>query len=225
MLALGLLGTGHCVGMCGPLVLALPGSTGRVAPHLAYHLGRCATYVAVGALLGGLGAGAVSLAGDGGAAGGGDAGMATVARVQVALSLFAALFLLAFGLVRLGVIPEPRFMEGASPSRLPGFARVVGRAARSRSALASLPAGLALGLLPCGLSYAAFARAFAAGGAAEGALLVAAFAAGTVPGLLAVGTVASGFARRHRKLSDLLSGVVMIGMAASLGVDALLALG
>ncbi|WP_083456754.1 sulfite exporter TauE/SafE family protein [Desulfosarcina cetonica] len=31
---LGLLGTGHCIGMCGPLVVALPGQTGRLSAHL-----------------------------------------------------------------------------------------------------------------------------------------------------------------------------------------------
>ena len=54
---LGLLGTGHCIGMCGPLVVAFPGRTGRVAPHLFYHLGRLVTYGGIGAMMGGIGSG------------------------------------------------------------------------------------------------------------------------------------------------------------------------
>ena len=54
---LGLLGTGHCVGMCGPLVFAFPGQTGRFVSHLAYHGGRLGTYAMIGVVMGGLGAG------------------------------------------------------------------------------------------------------------------------------------------------------------------------
>jgi sulfite exporter TauE/SafE len=46
-----------------------------------------------------------------------------------------------------------------------------------------------------------------------------AFGLGTLPGLLLLGTGASGLARRYRRHSDILSGVVMIAMAASLGAD------
>jgi sulfite exporter TauE/SafE len=54
---LGLLGTGHCIGMCGPLVVAFPGRTGRYTPHFFYHLGRIVTYSGIGAVMGGIGSG------------------------------------------------------------------------------------------------------------------------------------------------------------------------
>jgi sulfite exporter TauE/SafE len=38
MFMLGLLGTGHCVGMCGPLIFAFPGRAGRFMSHAWYHL-------------------------------------------------------------------------------------------------------------------------------------------------------------------------------------------
>ena len=84
--------------------------------------------------------------------------------------------------------------------------------------------GMLLGLLPCGLSYAAFARTVPSGGAAPGAMLAGAFGVGTVPGLLIVGTAASEVARRHARLFDLLSGLMLIGMAAVLGADGVLSL-
>jgi sulfite exporter TauE/SafE len=77
-----------------------------------------------------------------------------------------------------------------------------------------------MGFLPCGLSYAAFARALAAGGVSEGGALLLCFGLGTVPGLFVVGTGASGFVRRYRQYSDLLSGMLMIGIAVSLAADA-----
>jgi hypothetical protein len=52
-----------------------------------------------------------------------------------------------------------------------------------------------------------------------GAILVFVFALGTVPGLLLLGTGASGLVRRYQKQSDILSGLLMIYMALTLGMD------
>lgn len=218
MLLLGLLGTAHCLGMCGPLVLTLPAGA---AGHLAYHLGRVVTYSALGALAAALGAGLRLLA-----AGGGADPLGAVTRLQVIVSLVAALVLLALGLTRLGVIREPPILSVAGTGRVPGLRWLQRRATGGgRRALPLLGLGLLLGLLPCGLSYAAFARALAAPGPLEGALLALAFGLGTVPGLALLGTGAAAVARRHRRLADLLAGVLLVGMAASLGVDAVRALG
>jgi hypothetical protein len=46
------------------------------------------------------------------------------------------------------------------------------------------------------------------------------FALGTLPGLLLLGTGASGFARRYQTHSDILAGLLMIFMAAELAVKA-----
>lgn len=218
MFLLGLLGSGHCAGMCGPIVLAVPAATGRVLPQLTYNLGRVITYTAIGAALGAFGAGVLALApGDEAQT------LVRVARIQVGTSLLAAALMLTLGLARLGLIPEPGFMRVSSPARLPGFARILGQAGAGNAA-ASLAFGLLMGFLPCGLSFAAFARALPAGGAVDGALTVGAFGLGTLPALFALGTAASRLARKHIGLSNLLSGVLMIGMGAMIGVDALVAL-
>jgi sulfite exporter TauE/SafE len=214
MFVLGITGTGHCVGMCGPLVLALPAHSGRYLAHLLYHLGRVCTYTLVGAAVGGAGAAMATAAGVAGNR------VDWVPKVQVTVALLAAALLLGLGLLRLGVVREPAWMAVASPARIPGFRRLQ-RSAMARGGLGSLfLLGLMLGLLPCGLSYAAFVRALPAGGPLPGALLLAGFGAGTIPGLLVVGTAASAFARRHARLFDLLSGLLLIAMAASLAVDA-----
>lgn len=207
MFLLGFLGTAHCIGMCGPLVLALPAASGRLAPQLTYQLGRVVTYTLVGGLAGGIGAGLIAAA-----AAGGDDPSALLERAKLALRLAAALFLVAFGLARLGVIPEPRWLTTARPDQVPWFGRAA-RGAAGGGTIAALLFGLAMGLLPCGLSYAAFARALAAGDPLDGALLVLAFGAGTIPGLALLGTVASGLARRHQRISNLASGVLMLAMA------------
>ena len=55
----GLLGTGHCIGMCGGLVSALSlseaGRQGGWFFHLLYNLGRISTYTFIGAVVGWLG--------------------------------------------------------------------------------------------------------------------------------------------------------------------------
>ncbi len=213
MLILGFLGTGHCLGMCGPLVFAFPGRTGRMLPHLWYHLGRAATYTLLGGVMGGIGDAISGL--------GGDAALARLTGIQVGLSFAAAVFLLVFGLIRLGLLREPQWLVALSPERIPGFGRVIKRALGADNAPAFLALGLMLGLLPCGLSYAAFTRCLAARGAARGALLAAAFAVGTVPGLLLLGTGLSALIRRYRRPSEILSGALMLLMAVDLGYDAL----
>jgi len=216
MFLLGLLGTGHCVGMCGPLVLALPSSTGRVLPQVIYHAGRVVTYCAVGASVGGVGQMVLMLSG-------GDDTLALerIARMQVGFSVLAALMLLVFALVRLGLAREPAWLSTASPTSVPGFGRIASGLVRSRSLPAVFFLGLIMGLLPCGLSWAAFSRVLDTGHAGVAAIMVLAFGIGTVPGLLLLGTAASRVARRYRKISDVLAGMLLSGMALHLGVEAL----
>lgn len=211
MFLLGFLGTGHCIGMCGPIVLAVPAQAGNVAAHLLYHTGRVVTYVVVGTILGGIGSGFADLS-----AGTDGIYLERVARLQLVFSILAALFMFAFGLSRLGVIREPQWMSTASPAKIPGFTKVQKDAVLRKRIGAYFLFGLMLGFLPCGLSYAAFAMALPAGGAARGGLLVLAFGLGTVPGLLLVGTGASVLFGRYRRISELLSGLLMIGMSVLL---------
>ncbi len=206
MLMLGLLGTGHCVGMCGPLIVAVPARVGPFRAQVFYHLGRVSTYTLVGVIFGALG-GALGQ-------------LKVLVHLQVALGAVAAVFLLLFGLERIGLVRGPAFLQNVATASLGGRG-LLRRLLASRKPIGMLPVGLMLGLLPCGLSYAAFARALPAGGPVEGGALVLAFALGTVPGLLILGTAASKIMLKYRALSDLLSGMLMIAMALSLGADIL----
>jgi uncharacterized protein len=212
---LGLLGAGHCLGMCGPLVVALPGQYERWHAHWVYHCGRLITYTTVGAALGGIGHGLIRLA-----ALEPETAMVYITRTQIAISLLAALFLALLGLSRLGLLNEPKWMAVASPRKIPGYGAAMKRVLNRGSALWLFAMGLMLGLLPCGLSYAAFARALAAGGAAQGAFMTALFGLGTLPGLMILGTGAANILRRYRIETEILAGLVMIGMAVSLAAKA-----
>ena len=211
MFSLGVLGTGHCLGMCGPLVLALPGRSGRFPPHLAYHLGRVLTYSAIGALMGGVGAGLMHL-GDGS----GREMTARVLQIQVYLALLTALLLLWFGAQRIDLISEPRWMGTINPERLPGYQRLLRAGLGGGGWIHMLLVGVLMGFLPCGHSYGVFTRALPAGSAAAGALMVLIFGIGTVPGLLLVGLLPAGLVRRYRRPSDIIAGLIMIFMALAL---------
>ncbi len=211
MFLLGLLGTGHCIGMCGPLIFALPGRTGRLLPHLLYHLGRVATYTVIGGIMGGIGqlmAGAA-------------AGSAGVVVIKVALWLIASALLLVLGITRLGIIREPGWLNAVSPERIPGFKSALEGAAGDRAHSAFFWMGLMLGFLPCGLSYGAFAQALGNADALQGVLATLAFAVGTAPGLILLGTGASALFSRYRRQSDIVSGVLMIYMAVKMGHKAI----
>jgi uncharacterized protein len=211
MFLLGLLGTGHCIGMCGPLIFALPGRTGRFLPHLLYHLGRVATYTVIGGIMGGIGqlmAGAA-------------AGSAGVVVIKVALWLIASALLLVLGVARLGIIREPGWLKAVSPERIPGFKGALEGAAGDRAHSAFFWMGLMLGLLPCGLSYGAFAQALGNADALQGVSATLAFAVGTAPGLILLGTGASALFSRYRRQSDIVSGILMIYMAVKMGHKAI----
>jgi hypothetical protein len=211
---LGLLGAGHCAGMCGPIVLSLPPRHGAAA-QVPYNLGRIVTYGLLGGFLGWAG-NAVSGLGWGGP------GTGSVLLIQAGLTIVASVFLLLFGLARLGFIGDAGLLSSASLAGIPGFRRLGRRLARGQGDPGTyLLFGLLLGFLPCGLSYAAFTRCLVSGGFLQGLAGGLAFGAGTLPALLAIGLGASGFLRRHRETSEILSALLMIGMAIWLALGTL----
>lgn len=217
MFVLGALGAPHCAGMCGPLVLSVAAQAPGGRPQIAYHAGRITTYVMLASALGaaGAGLGAIERAAR--------RAPTSTATAQVIVSLLSALLLLGFGLERLGALPRAE-ARLPGPSRLPGFERVRAGLRTGRTG-AVFAWGLLMGFLPCGLSWAALARALAAPGPLEAGALVLAFGLGTLPALVLVGTAGAELARRHRKLMELAAGVLMIGLGLQLGVSAVGALG
>lgn len=167
LFVLGLFGGAHCIGMCGGFVLIAhgAGASSRGAARLAAYLsGKTATYAVLGVLAGALG----HLVGG-------------VSGAQTALSIAVGVFLVLIGLGAAGMIPE----------RLPGFSvagpwigRALGRIVRSGGTRAPLVIGLLNGLLPCGLVYAALAKAATTGSAGGGAAAMAVFGVGTMPALV-----------------------------------------
>lgn len=169
-IVLGLVGSLHCAGMCGPLALALPTTgnsrAGFVAGRVAYNLGRILTYCALGAAFGLVGQ---TLA---------------FAGFQRWVSLAAGTAIL------LGLVLSTKFATSVPVAR--GVAWIksgLGAMLRQRSFSATFALGTLNGLLPCGLVYAACAGAVATGDLLSGVEYMAAFGFGTVPMMLGIGLV------------------------------------
>lgn len=181
----GLLGSVHCIGMCGgitgALTMGLPGPVrhvyARLLPYLlAYNSGRIISYVVAGALLGALGA----QLGD---------GFSPHTAMQAG-RVISGLFMLALGLYIAGwwnALSGLERLGGRLWRRIEPLGRGV---LPPRSPLQAIGLGLVWGWLPCGLVYSALAWSLAAGGAAQGGLIMLSFGLGTLPMLLAMGTAA-----------------------------------
>ncbi len=164
---LGLAGSTHCVGMCGPLVLALPVVDGNAhtknrLPALLYNLGRISTYVVLGSILGLVGQ-----------------GMA-IAGLQKWFALTFGIVFLLLGLWSFyrGVVPDPgRYTtKFLSPVK-----RLLSKLMRSNAVSVHYSIGLLNGLLPCGLVYLALAGALTSPNWLAGALFMGVFGLGTLP--------------------------------------------
>jgi sulfite exporter TauE/SafE len=190
LLLAGLLGSGHCFGMCGGIAgsFALAGRGRSAGPPLgsilATNLGRIATYTALGAVAGTAGAAAAAVLPP-------DAGP-RVARIVAALC-FLALALYLAGIPAL-VAPIERLGGRLWRRVAPAFANLLGR--RSLAGRAAL--GAVWGLLPCGLVYTSMIVAGTRGTALGGALGMLAFGLGTLPALVAAGLASSSIARLAR---------------------------
>jgi len=168
-LMLGFVGGLHCVGMCGPLVLALPKNAAHSRwqywlGRLTYNSGRVVTYALMGAVAGAVGQ-VVSLAG-----------------YQTVLSLvLGTLLILSF------FLPFSRIGLGISNSTI--WKKSLGALFRKKSFSALAGIGLLNGFLPCGLVYAALAGAAGTGTILSGVIFMTLFGIATAPALLAVAMV------------------------------------
>ena len=165
---LGLVGSLHCAGMCGPLALALPvaGNTRSafVLGRVLYNLGRILTYCIIGAVFG--------LAGQ----------SLALAGFQKWVSLTAGVAIL------LGLLLSTRWGLGLPITKSVMWLKSsVGRLLQQRTFGSLFLLGILNGLLPCGLVYVAAAAAAAAGSLHLGVFSMAMFGLGTLPVMLGLG--------------------------------------
>ncbi len=191
-LFVGLTGSLHCIGMCGPLVVAYslhlrpassegaaditsPSSQGLIH-HLAYQSGRIITYGALGAL-------ACALAGLTGLS-------EAFSALRSVVTLAGGVLMVLFGLAILKVIPLPRSLP-ALPGSGSFFGLIVPSLFSSKRLGSKFLLGVATGFLPCMLSWAMIVKAASMPSPAHGFLTMMLFGVGTAPVLFFAGFSAS----------------------------------
>ena len=172
---IGLLGSLHCVGMCGPIALSLPYQGSRrwhaALNVLLYNVGRVVTYGLLGMAVGLVGRGFF------------------LAGFQSYVSIGLGIVLLAIALFSINV--ESRLLRIPAMQQLNEWVKKrLGRLLRQRGPGKLFLIGLLNGLLPCGLVYMAIVGALATGNIWGSALYMALFGAGTIP--LMLGTALAG---------------------------------
>jgi hypothetical protein len=213
----GLVGSLHCLQMCGPIVISYSVSMARygafqrevLLAHLCYNSGRIVTYSALGALAGAAG-GSIGMLGK-------LAGMASAAR------LLAGSAMIVTGIVMLRVLPRRLLVQMERPSFTAFLSRSVGRLLVSSRPLGKFGLGLILGFLPCGLIYGALLKSVETARPLAGALTMMAFGTGTAVALFGMGIVSSiagprmgGWGNRVTGVSVLAAGAILVwrGFAA-----------
>lgn len=174
---IGLLGSAHCIGMCGGFVamysLKKPAARPSLSYHLLYNLGRITTYSILGGALGAIGS-LVTYAG-------GRRGISGAAL------LGAGAIMIIMGLNIAGVLGKRGLFEESGITESSFFRKTLHRILDLDSPWATFLLGLLLGFLPCGLLYPIFINAAASGNFILGAVTMAVFGLGTAPALIFFG--------------------------------------
>jgi uncharacterized protein len=167
---LGLIGSLHCVGMCGPLALALPAQylygSQKAFAIVLYQVGRVITYSTLGLIFG-------------------------LAGRQVYLAGFQQWFSIGMGILMIFLLIQYWiFRKNVRPALLNSFylgvQQVMIKILKTRGVFSFLLFGMANGLLPCGMVYIALAGALVTTIVPASVLFMAMFGLGTVPAMAAI---------------------------------------
>ncbi|MCM5664210.1 sulfite exporter TauE/SafE family protein [Galbibacter mesophilus] len=163
---LGLLGSFHCIGMCGPIAFLLPLSHDKPvkkgAQIFIYHLGRILTYAFVGFLFGWIGKGLF------------------ISGMQQRLSIVIGVLIVSLALIPLRN-NKSNFLSRKLMLVISKAKSALGKQLKKKKASALFSIGLLNGLLPCGLVYMALFTAIALGNPHQSSLYMVFFGLGTIP--------------------------------------------
>ncbi len=203
-------GFGHCIGMCGPIVVSLSlNLKGRnlYLPHLLYNAGRVITYTILGGLMGATGSFSMVAS--------------NMAGIQQGALVFAGIMIIVMALAMSGWLPLGKiFGNYYNPHGfvVQGFQRLT----KTDSVAAYFPVGLLLGLLPCGPVYTALLAAAGAGmnaattvqGVIKGMGIMFCFGIGTVPTLFLIAKLVDMGWLKNRQLIYRIGTVLMLIVGA-----------
>jgi sulfite exporter TauE/SafE len=197
----GVLGSGHCVGMCGALVSGCfmkPEASKSYLPYFAYQFARIFVYTLVGFAAAALGVVLVS------------SGM--FGKVQSILQMFIGSVVIILALGLLGWIP---FQGSVKLLPMNVLRRVYAESRTREPLLGATMAGLLNGLMPCPLTFAMAVKATSATTILDGGLLMLTFGAGTLPTMLFVSVAFGKMSAHFRGLMLKAAALIMIVMGCN----------
>ena len=200
----GLLGTGHCIGMCGGLVSALSlsdvGRQGGWVFHLLYNIGRILTYTFIGAVVGKLGS-ALAYTDH----------FRDLSRL---LLIGSDVFIILIGLGTAGIFVQLNItkLEFSVPSQF--LSKISIKLRKLPSAISGFPLGLIFGFIPCGYLYAVAITAAQSTSVITGASMLFAFGLGTVPSLFFLGSATHWLSTKFRSWMIRIAGLIVAIMGS-----------
>ncbi len=177
-LVIGLVGSLHCVGMCGPLMLTLTGPNQSKSTFLIYHAGRISSYVFLGLMLGIIGQSFEFI------------------QIQKAMTVSIGMVLMAIYL-----FPKTRNSVERYYYQSWAYGKVKLILAKNLSSKKRwFISGVANGFLPCGLTYVAAAAALVLGSLWSSMAFMILFGLGTLPALASVSFGSTLLSVRFKKI-------------------------
>jgi sulfite exporter TauE/SafE len=165
-LIFGLLGSFHCVGMCGPIAFMLPvdrsNSTKKVIQIFTYHFGRLLAYSLIGLFFGLVGKSLY------------------IFGIQQQLSIFLGILMIVVVVIPSRIFNKYNFSKPIYKI-ISKVKSSLGKALKKKTADTFLTIGFLNGFLPCGLVYMAVFASLAMQSAWQGSLYMALFGLGTIP--------------------------------------------
>lgn len=162
---LGLAGSIHCAGMCGPLTLVAPVNRDyrmlMLRDMSIYHLFRIGVYAILGAIIGSVGQ------------------LFSISKIQMGAAILFGTLMVIWGLSYYLPLGREKVINGLGIDRI--FVKLYNRYLTKSSKKNLAVMGILNGIIPCGLVYTAMAMAFLGGNIATGALQMLLFGLGTIP--------------------------------------------
>lgn len=176
----GLAGSLHCVGMCGPIVMALPFSESswfsRLTSNVIYFTGKALTYAIMGFAI----------------------GLVGLTFIPKGFQQWVSI---GSGIIILVMTWAPKLIKSNVGSSINSkLAKLMSSYMKETSLSKHLILGLLNGALPCGMVYMALAASITAGGVWQSALFMFVFGLGTVPLLFLIGVSKQAFSFKRRKM-------------------------
>ena len=199
---MGLIGSVHCIGMCGPLVMALPianqTSFIKWVSILLYHAGKITSYATLGIILGYFGS-SFPLFG---------------VQDNISIVMGSIMLLYVFYIFVLKSNGSPSFFK--SNIIFTTIIKKMGPLFKSENKAVFYLIGMLNGLLPCGMIYVALTSALATQNILQGGLIMVFFGLGTMPSLIIVAISGQYFGVVFRKKIQKLLPVIILSMGVLL---------